>query len=88
MSTFTFTELIELLGLYPLKQVLGKVGLPEDLPDVNSTEDFNFTEVLSQIHYHIPISDALFELGITVHPNDETKKVLLVCIFIQYTMIS
>ncbi|KAJ9587774.1 hypothetical protein L9F63_018800 [Diploptera punctata] len=71
------TNLIELLGLFPVKQVLRKLGLPQDIPDGNSSSSLDLTQQLYAIHYHLPVPDALFQLGITVHPKNETKKLLL-----------
>ncbi|PSN41927.1 hypothetical protein C0J52_06815 [Blattella germanica] len=71
------TELIEHLGMHSLKELLVTLGLPKELPNKNESENFDLTGTLSTIQYHLPLTDALLTVGLTVHPKDETKRMIL-----------
>jgi hypothetical protein len=74
------TDAIESLGVSPLIDVLETLGLPAALPSSNTTENFNLTKTLAMIQYHFTISDLIVTVGFGAHPQNESRKMLLVCL--------
>lgn len=75
---FRVTDDIENLSVSPLTEVLEMVGLPTALPSDNRTGNFSLTKTLALMQYHLKISDVIVTVGFVAHPQNKSRKMLLV----------
>ncbi|GFG29216.1 hypothetical protein Cfor_09736 [Coptotermes formosanus] len=73
----TATDDIENLSVSPLTEVLEMVGLPTALPSDNRTGNFSLTKTLALMQYHLKISDVIVTVGFVAHPQNKSRKMLL-----------
>jgi hypothetical protein len=72
------TDDIENLNVSPLTEVLEMMDLPTTLPSDSTTGNFSLMKTLALIQYHLKIRDAIFTVGIEAHPQNKSRRILLV----------
>lgn len=71
------TDDIENLNVSPLTEVLEMMDLPTTLPSDSTTGNFSLMKTLALIQYHLKIRDVIFTVGIEAHPQNKSRRILL-----------